>query len=135
MKTGLFSYKFQSSSSQGLFVDIKTLYMYLFGIPCSYGIQPKVIYLVGVLAEIQKEIGFPHSAVIGVFGFRNVASLMRAPSSPLVSVISAVPEDFPGNGGRHGFFLSAWTFRSLLPFSIISDNQKARDMYIHIVLR
>lgn len=50
MKTGLFSYKFQSSSSQGLFVDIKTLYMYLFGIPCSYGIQPKVIYLVGVLA-------------------------------------------------------------------------------------
>lgn len=48
MKTGLLGYGFQSSSSQGLFVDFKTLY--LFGIPCSYEKQPGVIYLVGVLA-------------------------------------------------------------------------------------
>lgn len=52
MKTGLLGYGFQSSSSQGLFVDFKTLY--LFGIPCSYEKQPGVIYLVGVLAEIQR---------------------------------------------------------------------------------
>lgn len=52
MKTGLLGYGFQSSSSQGLFVDFKTLH--LFGIPFSYETQPGVIYLVGVLAEIQR---------------------------------------------------------------------------------
>lgn len=51
MKTDLLGYKFQQVRRK-----VYLLTLYLFGIPCSYETQPKVIYFVGVLAEIQRWI-------------------------------------------------------------------------------